>query len=783
MVKVDYNKLSEEDTKRIEITPSIIERGWDNKTQIRQEVSFTKGRIMVRGKEVKRGEPKRADYILFFKPNLPLAIVEAKSGYKTVSAGIQQGIDYAQTLNIPFVYSSNGKGFYEHDLLTGAEREIGINDFPTPFELWSRYKKTQNITDEQEEKIFAPYYDDGSGRSPRYYQRIAINRTIEAIAKGQNRILLVMATGTGKTYTAFQIIWRLWKSKQKRRILFLADRNILVDQTKNQDFAPFGKAMTKITDRTIDKSYEIYLSLYQAVTGTEEEKNIYKQFSPDFFDLIVVDECHRGSAAEDSAWHDILTYFSSATQIGMTATPKEETNISTSTYFGEPLYTYSLKQGIEDGFLAPYKVLKIGLNRDLMGWRPELGKLDKYGNEIEDKQYGQTDFDRTLVLEKRTKEVAKRVMQFQRENDPYAKTIVFCENIDHADRMRAALCQEAQEFVKENPKYIMKITGDDMLGKAELDNFIDLDSRYPVIAVTSRLMSTGVDAKTCKLIVLDRSVGSMTEFKQIIGRGTRVNEEYGKYYFTIMDFRNATKQFANPEFDGYPTEVKLELGADVDTEDAEEGYIDDVEFEEGIDDTYDWDNAEVIDEHKVKKYYVDDVEVEVVDVNVQYLDENGKLIAENIKAFCRNFMLKRFPKAKDFIDLWKSSANKTKLISVLSETGLFINELRREYDKEYDVYDIILKNTYDIEPLTKTQRAEKTKFILEELNGDCKNIFTDVIKKYIEIGISAIEDRNTLRIEPFVSQYGTGVEIIKKIGGNEKYIDITEKLKNAIYGD
>ena len=349
--------------------------------------------------------------------------------------------------------------------------------------------------------------------------------------------------------------------------------------------------------------------------------------------------------------------------------------------------------------------------------------------------------------------------------------------------MRAALCQEAQEFIKENPKYIMKITGDDMLGKAELDNFIDLDSRYPVIAVTSRLMSTGVDAKTCKLIVLDRSVGSMTEFKQIIGRGTRVNEEYGKYYFTIMDFRNATKQFANPEFDGYPTEVKLELGADIDTEDAEEGYVDDVEFEEGIDDTYDWDNAEVIDEHKVKKYYVDDVEVEVVDVNVQYLDENGKLIAENIKAFCRNFMLKRFHEAKDFIDLWKSSANKTKLISVLSETGLFINELRREYDKEYDVYDIILKNTYDIEPLTRTQRAKKAKFILEELNGDCKNIFTDVIKKYIEIGISAIEDRNTLRIEPFVSQYGTGVEIIKKIGGNEKYIEITDKLKNAIYED
>ena len=778
---MSYYKLSEEDTKRIEITPTIVEKGWDNKTKIRQEFSFTKGRIMVRGKEVKRGEPKRADYVLFYKPNLPLAIVEAKSGYKTISAGIQQGIDYAQTLNIPFVYSSNGKGFYEHDLLTGAEREIGLDEFPSPTELWKRYKKAQNITEEQEDKIFAPYYDDDSGRSPRYYQRIAINRTIEAIAKGQNRILLVMATGTGKTYTAFQIIWRLWKSKQKKRILFLADRNILVDQTKNQDFAPFGKAMTKITNRTIDKSYEIYLSLYQAVTGTEEEKNIYKQFSKDFFDLIVVDECHRGSAAEDSAWHDILTYFNSATQIGMTATPKEETNISTSTYFGEPLYTYSLKQGIEDGFLAPYKVLKIGLNRDLMGWRPELGKLDKYGNEIEDKQYTQADFDRTLVLEKRTKEVAKRVMQFQRENDPYAKAIVFCENIDHVDRMRASLCQEAQEFVKENPKYIMKITGDDMLGKAELDNFIDLDSRYPVIAVTSRLMSTGVDAKTCKLIVLDRTIGSMTEFKQIIGRGTRVNEEYGKYYFTIMDFRNATKQFANPEFDGYPTEVKLELGANIDEQDADDGDIDDVEFEEGIEDTYDWDDAEPIEEHQVKKYYVDDVEVEVVDVNVQYLDENAKLITENIKSFCRNFMLKRFPEEKDFINAWKSASNKTKFIANLSNIGLFIDELRREYAREYDVYDVILKNTYDIEPLTREQRAQKVNKILEQLEGDCKNIFVDVMEKYVEVGISALENRNTLRIEPFTSQYGTGVEIVRKIGGNEKYIEITNKLKKAIY--
>lgn len=776
-----YHKLSEEDTKRIEITPAIVARGWDNKLQFRQEMSFTKGRIMVRGREVKRGEPKRADYVLFYKPNLPLAIVEAKSCYKSVGAGIQQGIDYAQTLSVPFVYSSNGKGFYEHDLLTGKEREIDNDAFPTPDELWERYRRARGITKEQEDKILSEYYDDGSGRSPRYYQRIAINKTIEAITQGQSRILLVMATGTGKTYTAFQIIWRLWKSKQKKRILFLADRNILVDQTKNQDFAPFSNAMTKITNRKIDKSYEIYLSLYQAVTGTEEEKNIYKQFSPDFFDLIVVDECHRGSAAENSAWHDILTYFTSATQIGMTATPKEDKDISTSTYFGEPLYTYSLKQGIDDGFLAPYKVLKIGLNRDLMGWRPELGKTDKYGNEIEDKEYVQKDFDRILVLEKRTKEVAKRIMHFQRENNPYDKVIVFCENIEHADRMRGCLCQEAEEFVKDNPKYIVKITGDDVTGKAELDNFIDLESRYPVIAVTSRLMSTGVDAKTCKLIVLDRSIGSMTEFKQIIGRGTRVNEEYNKFYFTIMDFRNATKLFADTEFDGYPTEVILELGSEVDEQDAEEAIdLGEGDVEEGIEDSYDWDSAELVDDNHIKKYYVDDVEVEVVDVNVQYLDENGKLVAENIKSFCKNFILKRYPTAKKFITYWNNAKSKTKFIDDLSKSGLFVEELRKEYGKEFDIYDVLLKNTYDIEPISRKKRAENALVVISSFTEPAKTIFVEIISKYVEIGISALESRSIIRVAPF-TQYGTPLEIVKKIGGQEKYVEIIDEIKSKIY--
>lgn len=774
-----YKTLTEEDTKRIEITPAIVEKGWDNKTQIRQEFFFTDGRIMVRGKEIKRGKPKKADYLLFLKPNLPLAIVEAKVCYKTVNSGIQQAIDYAQILNIPFVYSSNGQGFYEHDMLTGQEREITMSEFPTPDELWERYKKAKSITTEQEAQLLSDYYDDGSDKKPRYYQRIAINKTIEAIAKGQNRVLLVMATGTGKTYTAFQIIWRLWKSRQKKRILFLADRNILVDQTQNQDFAPLGKAMTKITNRKIDKAFEIYLSLYQAVTGTEEESNIYKKFSPDFFDLIIVDECHRGSADENSAWHDILTYFSNATQIGMTATPKEDKDISTSTYFGEPLYTYSLKQGIDDGFLAPYKVLKVGLNRDLMGWRPELGKLDKYGNEIEDKEYAQKDYDRTLVLEKRTKEVARRVMEFQRKNDSYGKAIVFCENIDHADRMRAALCQEAQEFVKESPKYVMKITGDDLLGKAELSNFIDCDSRYPVIAVTSRLMSTGVDAKTCKLIVLDRSVGSMTEFKQIIGRGTRIKEDCGKYYFTIMDFRNATKQFADPEFDGYPTDVRLVNRADVDGEDDSN----DETFEEEIDQKFDWDdedNTTITDEHH-NKFYVDDVEVEIIDENVQYLDENGKLIAEDFKSFCKSFMLRRFPSSQDFINTWSKSNRKTDLIKKLSEEGLLLSELRDEYGSKADIYDILLHNTYGLELISREQRAQKSKPVIDGIDSINKDIFNDVMQKYIEVGVSALDNRRTLELEPLVSKYGQVMEIVDKVGGVSKYVEITDQLKKAIY--
>lgn len=555
---MDKKSLSERDICSKFISPAIAMAGWDIQKQVREEVSFTKGRIIVRGKLHSRGESRRADYILYHQPNLPIAVIEAKDNKHSLGSGMQQALGYAEALDVPFVFSSNGDGFLFHDRSgTGdqVETELSLDQFPSPIELWQRYCRWKGLEGDARQKAEAPYYDDGSGRMPRYYQTNAINRTVEAVARGQDRILLVMATGTGKTYTAFQIIWRLWKSKQKKRILFLADRNILVDQTKNNDFKPFGAAMTKIAKRQIDTSYEIYLSLYQAVTGAEEEQNVYKQFSRDFFDLIVIDECHRGSAAEDSAWREILDYFSGATHIGLTATPKETKEVSSITYFGEPVYSYTLKQGIEDGFLAPYKVVRIDFDKDLQGWRPPKGMLDKNGELIEDRIYNLKDMDRTLVIEARTQLVAQKVSEFLKATDPYQKTIIFCDDINHAERMRQALVNLNPERVAENRKYVMRITGDDQEGKAELDNFIDPESRYPAIATTSKLMTTGVDAQTCKLVVLDQHIKSMTEFKQIIGRGTRINEDFGKYWFTIMDFKKATELFADPAFDGDPVVI------------------------------------------------------------------------------------------------------------------------------------------------------------------------------------------------------------------------------------
>ncbi len=520
MSLVNKKALSETDIISKYIIPAIKQAGWDDMTQIRQEVKLRDGKVVVRGMVAARKKVKSADIVLYHKPSMPLAVIEAKANKHEIGKGMQQGLDYAKLLDVPFIFASNGDGFIFHDKTNPQqlETEIKLEDFPTPAQLWAKYCAYKGYKESQLPIITQDYYDDGSGKSPRYYQLQAINKTVEAVSAGQDRILLVMATGTGKTYTAFQIIWRLWKAKAKKRVLFLADRNVLVDQTRINDFQPFGQAMTKITGRKVDPAYEVHLALYQALTGPDESQKAYKQVDPDFFDLIVIDECHRGSASEESAWREILEYFGSATQIGLTATPKETDEVSNIDYFGEPVYMYSLKEGIEDGFLAPYKVVRVDLDIDLQGWRPTKGQVDKHGNEVEDRIYNQKDFDRTLVIDERTQLVAETITNYLRRTDPLAKTIVFCNDIDHAERMRRALINCNPEQYAKNDKYVMKITGDDAIGKAQLDNFINPKRTYPVIATTSELMTTGVDAKTCKLVVLDQNIQSMTKFKQIIGK-------------------------------------------------------------------------------------------------------------------------------------------------------------------------------------------------------------------------------------------------------------------------
>jgi type I restriction enzyme R subunit len=673
---------------------------------------------------------------------------------------MQQALMYAEMLDIPFAFSSNGDAFLSHDrtgTLGKIEEEIPLDRFPPPEFLWKKYCEWKGLDEDRKRIITQDYFADF--RKPlRYYQRIAINRTVEAIAKGQDRILLVMATGTGKTLTAFQIIWRLWKAGVKKRILFLADRNILVDQTKINDFKHFGKAMTKIKNRDAEKSYEIYLSLYQAVSGTEEEKNIYKQFSPDFFDLVIVDECHRGSAAEDSAWREILEYFSSATQIGLTATPKETKDVSNIHYFGEPIYTYSLKQGIEDGFLAPYRVVRIDLDKDLAGWRPEKGKTDKYGRTIVDRIYNQKDFDRDLVLEKRTEMVAKKVTEFLKANDRFDKTIVFCENIDHAERMREALVNENPDLAGENRKYVMRITGDNQEGKAELDNFISPESRYPVIATTSKLMSTGVDAQTCKLIVLDKRIQSMTEFKQIIGRGTRINEDYGKYYFTIMDFKKATELFADPDFDGEPVEIYGPGGNGPGSPRDPEG------------------------ENNREKYFVDDVGVEVVTERTQYYGPDGKLITESLKDYTRKTMLKDFESLDSFLKHWNEAEKKQAIISELEEKGILLDALSEEVGKDFDPFDLVCHVAFDRPPLSRKERAEKVKKsnYFSKYGKQAQEVLDALLDKYADDGIENLENMSVLKVQPFDS-IGTPLEIVKLFGGKSNYLEAVRGLESQLY--
>jgi len=778
---MNNNDLSERDICTKYITPALVAAGWDLQSQIREEVTFTAGRVIVRGSQVSRGEARRADFVLYYKPGMPIAVIEAKDNNHSVGAGMQQALTGAEALDVPFAFSTNGDAFLEHDrtLRDGVvEREIGLPDFPSPDELWRRYCAAKNLKPAEQAVVAQDYHADVSGKAPRYYQQIAINRAMEAIARGQDRILLVMATGTGKTYTAFQIIWRLWRARAKKRILFLADRNILVDQTRINDFKPFESTMTKITNRQVDKSYEIYLALYQAVTGTEEERNIYKQFTRDFFDLVIVDECHRGSAAADSAWREVLEYFSSATQIGMTATPKETRDVSNIDYFGEALYTYSLRQGIEDGFLAPYKVVRIDIDKDLQGWRPPAGKRDKNGKLVEDRVYNQRDFDRTLVLEKRTELVAHKVTEFLRQTDRFDKAIVFCEDIDHAERMRKALVNENADLAAVNAKYIMRITGDDNEGKMELDNFIDPESRFPVVVTTSRLLSTGVDAQTCKLIVLDQRIESMTLFKQIIGRGTRIREEYDKYFFTIMDFKKATELFADPKFDGDPVQIYEpgEGDSPVPPESSSEEKPDQGggNNEPPV--------APPTPAGKRIKYVVDDVPVSVLAERVQYYGPDGKLITESIRDYTRKSVLRQYRSLDSFLRAWTQAEQKTAILAELEARGVLLDALSEEVGREIDPFDLVCHVAWDRPPMTRKERAEnvRKRDYFDKYGETAREVLNALLDKYADEGIVSIEDFTVLNVQP-ITEIGTPLEIIDAFGGREQYLQAIRELEKQLY--
>lgn len=797
-MSLDKKSLSERDICTKYITPAIEKAGWNREKQFLEEVYFTDGRIYVRGRLTKRGKAKRADYILYYKPNIPIAIIEAKDNNHSVRAGIQQALEYSDILDIPFVFSSNGDGFLFHDKTVNdntIETELDLESFPKPEELWQRYKKYKNITAPDAEKVIEQdYYFDGSNRKVRYYQQIAVNRTVEAIAKGENRILLVMATGTGKTYTAFQIVYRLWKAGKKKRILFLADRNILIDQARIGDFKHFKDKMTVVKNRIVDKSYEVYLSLYQGLSGSEEEKNIYKQFSKDFFDLIVVDECHRGSAKEDSAWREILEYFGNASQIGLTATPRETNEISNIEYFGEPLYTYSLKQGIDDGFLAPYRVIRVGLNIDLEGWRPEEGKKDISGELVRDRIYNRKDYDRNLVIEERTELVAKKITEFLKGFDRFAKTIVFCVDIDHAERMRFHLSQNNPDLVSENNKYVMQITGDNDEGKRELDNFINPEEKYPVIATTSELMTTGVDAQTCKVIVLDSNIQSMTKFKQIIGRGTRIREDFGKLYFNIIDFRNATDLFADPDFDGEPIRVKpvaeeTDLSDIIEEEENTENIsIDDetgeeIIFEEPEVRTPPEDEEDEVETPEPReKVYVNGVDVTVLISRELYFDKDGRPITVSLKDHTKEIITGKYKSLNEFLNAWATTDRKTAIISELVEQGILVDELLNSVNREVDLFDIICHVAYDRPPLTRKERAEnvKKRNYFTKYGNQCKLILEKLLDKYADEGVDNLESMEILKVKP-LTDYGSAIEIITQFGNKEKYLFAVQELEQEIY--
>ena len=791
---MNQKSLSERDICTKFITPSLVAAGWDLDTQIREEVGFTDGRIYVRGKIHARGAQKRVDYILYYKPNIPLAIIEAKDNNHTVGAGMQQALGYAKPLDVPFVFSSNGDGFLFHDKTVKSgpiETEIPLNAFPSPEQLWEKYKAFKGISDEAAPVVAQDYFSDGSNRSPRYYQQIAINRTVEAIARneGNNRHLLVMATGTGKTYTAFQIIYRLWKSGLKKRILFLADRTALIDQTVRGDFRHFKEAMTVIKHKQIDTAYNIYLALYQGLSDNNDA-DAYKQFSPEFFDLIIVDECHRGSAREDSKWREILEYFKGATHIGLTATPKETKEISSSEYFGDPLYTYSLKQGIDDGFLAPYKVIKVTLDIDAEGWRPPKGFKDKEGKEVEDRLYNRTDFDRHIIVEERRQIVAQKITEFLKGSDRFSKTIVFCVDIEHAEGMRKELANANADLVAANSKYVMQITGDNEEGKRHLDAFISPTELYPVIATTSKLMTTGVDAQTCKLIVLDSNIGSMTEFKQIIGRGTRINEDFGKHYFTIMDFRNVTALFADKDFDGDPVRVK-EASEDDDISDTDNETDDTPVTDDLTGDEIDFPEPEKPDvtidgdptpPERRRKVTVNGVEVTVIKERVQYMGDDGKIITESLRDYTRKNVRTAYASLDDFLASWNHADKKRAIVEELEQQGVIFAALNEEIGSAFDPFDLICHVAYEQKPLTRKERAEQVKKrdYFTKYGDLARKVIAALLDKYADDGGLDFENPEIIRLDP-LSKLGSPVEIIRAFGGKPAYDAAIHALTDELY--
>ena len=772
MTDQELLSLSEEDIKLRLITPAIVEKAGWSKENIRMEFPLTDGRVIILGKSHGVQQPKRLDYLLRLNAHQMIAVVEAKSARKDLTTGIQQAIEYAVALHLPFAYASNGKAFLEHDMLTGAERQFSMDEFPTSEQLKQRAIREKNLTPEQAEVMETPYYFDRFSHEPRYYQRNAIDLTLEAVAKGQNRILLVMATGTGKTYTAFQIIWRLRAAGLKKRVLYLADRNILIDQTMNQDFKPFQKIMTKVQDKTMDSSYEIHMALYQQLVSADPDtEDAFRQFQPDFFDLILVDECHRGSAKEESNWRKVLDYFSSATQIGMTATPKQDREADNIDYFGEPLYTYSLKQGIEDGFLAPYSVTKSLLNVDLTGYTPRRGETDLYGNEIPEDWYSRKDFGRDITIRLRSKIIAQRITEKLRQIGRMTKTIVFCTDTDEAEVMRMLLSDLNQDMMRKNPHYVMRITGDDPEGKKQLSNFIDPDMAYPTVVTTSELLSTGVDCKTVGLIVIDKEIGSMTEFKQIVGRGTRLLKDHGKWHFEILDFRNATDLFRDPAFDGDPLPSS-----------GDDPHRDPKRKPEVPDDVV------IIDDDpkpKKKKLVVNGQEIRIQTEIVSVLGADGRTLeTTNITDFTRRSIRNRYATLDDFLHRWTETERKQAILDELADENVLIDAVRQANPtlEESDIFDVICHVAYGQKPLTRRERVNnvRKRNIFAKYGPECRAVLEALLDKYADQGILNMENPATLQLAPF-SQIGTPVKIAKLFGGKAQFLQAVRELELELY--